>query len=1020
MLFAIVVGLGLASAAAPSALPVIAFPPTAQSTISGGRVVFTVIATGEAPLSYQWRKNGTDLLDGPRIAGTTSDTLVLSNATFDEGGDYDVVVSDAQASVTSAGATLVVSAPQAGDVDDAFEPGAAINGFVYATAVQPDGKLLIGGSFKSVFDAVRGGIARLNPDGTVDHTFQNAMVGANYDVYSIALQPDGRIVVGGNFTQVNGVSRANIARLNADGSLDTSFGLGSTGPDSRVFSIALQPDGRTLIGGYFTAVDGVSRNHIARLNTDGSLDTTFLDGMTGTNREVYAVALQDDGHVLIGGAFVTVNGASRGYFARLTADGSLDAGFNPEPPGPNGSVLAIVVQPDGRVLIGGSFFGVNLVSRSYAARLSPDGSLDTTFQNPSLSFDVYALALQPDGRVVVGGVFTSVGGVGRNRIARLNADGSLDTTFQEGMAGASADVRSLALQSDGRVLIAGLFTSVNGIRCSYVERLSTDGSHDAAFHNGVGGVNREVYGLALQPDGRVLIGGNFSIVIGADRNNLARLNADGSLDAAFQNGMAGANGIVQSVAPSPGGRVVIGGGFTSVNGVSRGHIARLNDDGSLDATFQAGMAGTNSQVPCVAQQPDGRVLIGGYFTTINGVARGRIARLNANGSLDTTFQSGMTGANGSVVSIALQTDGRILIGGSFTTVNGVGRVNVARLNVNGSLDTSFTSGIVGSNFAAQSMALQPDGRVLVAGYYNPVNQHNVGFVARLNTDGTVDASFQNGMVETNGALFTLALQPDGRSLIGGYFTEITGVRRGNFARLNADGSVDTTFQNSMSGANSGVFAVAVQPDGQVLIGGVFGGVNGTPRSGVARLHGSAPCIDADGDGFCASKDCDDVHFTVYPGAAETCDGLRNDCSGAAWPETLDADHDAIEDACDNCPTASNGTQRDRDGDGIGDACDPGDGLVGGAFMLDAETFAWQPEDGAISYNVYSGALEELRAGSTGTCYFAGLTTTSTSVEYAPPPGEGLFYLVTVVTAAGEGSLGDRGDGTERPSPAACP
>jgi uncharacterized delta-60 repeat protein len=926
----------------------------------------------------------------------------------------------AKGSATGAAATLTVNALQAGDVDSSFDPGSAINGAVYATAVQPDGKLLIGGSFSSVRGAARGKIARLNPDGTVDHTFQNGMTGADFDVYSVALQPDGRVLIAGSFTKVNGVSRGKIARLNADGSLDDTLQNGMSGANSRVLSVALQPDGLVLIGGYFTAVNGVSRGHIARLKTDGSLDPSFQSELTGANREVYSVALQPDGHVLIGGAFFVVNGVSRNYFARLSADGSLDMNFSGNGPGPDSWVLSIAVQPDGRPLIGGDFRFVDGLLRSRLARLNANGSLDMSFNSgaPEADYWVRSIAVQSDGRVVVGGDFTGFDGVSRNHIARLNSDGSLDPSFQSGMTGANREIYSVALQPDGRVLIGGYFTTVNGTSRSYVARLSADGSFDTTFPGGPTGLDHQVRSVTLQPDGRLLIAGAFTTVNGAGRNYIARLSADGSTDTSFGNGMTGTDDAVLATALQQDARVLVGGEFTTVNGVTRNHIARLNTDGSLDATFQNGMAGSNYNVYAVAVQPDGRVLIAGNFTTVNGVSRGNIARLNAGGSLDATFVNGMTGANAFISALALQPDGRIVIGGSFSTVNGVARKNIARLNANGSLDTTFQAGMTGTDREVYALALQQDGRLLFGGVFASVNGVSRGHIARLNADGSPDTTFQDGTLGADNLVYSVALQPDGRVIVGGSFTAIDGITRNGIARLNADGSVDRTFQDGMTGANDFVSSVAVQGDGRVLLAGGFGGVNGAPLTCVARLFGSAPCTDADGDGICASSDCDDVHAGVYPGATEICDGLRNDCGAPGWPSRLDADDDAIEDACDNCLTAANGSQRDRDGDGIGDACDPADGLVGGGTW-DAVSFAWEPEEGAISYNVYSGMLEELRSGSTGTCYQAGLTETSTTITETPAPGQGFFYLVTVVTTSAEGSLGDRGDGTERPSPTAC-
>ncbi|WP_144035926.1 delta-60 repeat domain-containing protein [Spirosoma fluviale] len=221
-------------------------------------------------------------------------------------------------------------------------------------------------------------------DGSIDPTFNPTDVGfGNGDgttstVQSMVVQGNGKILIGGTFTTYNGTGRNYIARLNADGTLDTGFDPG-TGPSSTVTSVAVQGDGKILIGGTFTTYNGTGRNYIARLNADGSLDTGFNPG-TGANSNVYSMAVQGDGKILIGGTFTTYNGTGRNYIARLNADGSLDTGFNPGT-GPSSNVASVAVQGDGKILIGGEFSTYNGTSRNRIARLNADGSLDTGF-NP--------------------------------------------------------------------------------------------------------------------------------------------------------------------------------------------------------------------------------------------------------------------------------------------------------------------------------------------------------------------------------------------------------------------------------------------------------------------------------------------------------------------------------------------------------------------------------------------------------------------------------------------------------------
>jgi uncharacterized delta-60 repeat protein len=342
-----------------------------------------------------------------------------------------------------------------GDLDTGFNPNA--NNTVNSIAVQADGKVLIGGDFSSA-GGTRNRIARLNADGSLDNGFNP---NANSTVNSIAVQTDGKAFIGGNFDTVGGLPRSRIARLNADGSLDASFNRIA---NNLVSSLAVQGDGKVLIGGSFTTVGGVTRDYIARLNADGSLDTGFNPEVSGS---VNGIAVQWDGKVLIGGSFSNVGGVTRNRIARLNADGSLDTGFNPNA---NGSVYCLAVQADGNVLMGGNFFTVGGLTRNYIARLNADGSLDTGF-NPNVNSAVNSLVLQADGKVLIGGEFTTVGGGASNRIARLNADGSLDTSFN---ASANATVNCLAVQADGKVLMGGGFTTVGGVTRNRIARLAND------------------------------------------------------------------------------------------------------------------------------------------------------------------------------------------------------------------------------------------------------------------------------------------------------------------------------------------------------------------------------------------------------------------------------------------------------------------------------------------------------------------------------------------------------------------
>jgi uncharacterized delta-60 repeat protein len=382
---------------------------------------------------------------------------------------------------------------------------------------------------------------------------------------------------------------------------------------------------------------------------------------------------------------------------------------------------------------------------------SSTGALDTPFGNglAGAANSLVDLAVHSDGKIVIGGYFTAVNGVARTRIARLNTDGTLDTSF--GNAGVNTTVQTLGIQSDGKVVIGGGFTSVNGAARGRIARLNVDGTIDTTFGNGLAGADAALIDLAVQPDGKVVIGGDFTAVNGVARTRIARLNADGSLDTSFGNGLVGADAMVQTLAVQSDGKIVIGGIFTNVNGVARTRIARLNGDGTLDTSFGNGLAGANNRIEAIVFQPDGKIVIGGDFTTVNGTSRGRFARLNGDGTLDTSFGNGLAAANGSVQALTLQPDGKIVVAGGFTTVNGTARGNIARLNTDGTLDGSFGNGLAGASYG-EALAHQPDGKIVIGGTFTTVNGVPRGRIARLDNATAPFASTPITVTVTSGAL----------------------------------------------------------------------------------------------------------------------------------------------------------------------------------------------------------------------------------------------------------------------------
>jgi uncharacterized delta-60 repeat protein len=567
--------------------------------------------------------------------------------------------------------------------------GTGASSTVNAIEFQSDGKIVIGGAFSSFNGTTVGRIVRLNSDGTLDTAFTTSTgTGAELTINSMAIQSDDKILIGGTFTTFNGATATRIARLNSNGTLDTAFTTNTgTGASNTVNSIAIQSDGKIVIGGGFTTFNGATATRIARLNSDGTLDTAFMSNIgTGANSTINAMAIQSDDKIVIGGSFLTFNGATVNRIARLNSNGTLDTAFTTNTgTGASNTVNSIAIQSDGKIVIGGTFTTFNGTTVGRIVRLNSNGTLDTAFTTNTgtgvsgAGNSVTAVAIQSDGKIVIGGAFTSFNGATVGCIARLNSDGTLDTAFATNTgAGAVNTINSIAIQPDGKIVIGGVFTTFNGATVNRIARLNSDGTIPRFLFN------TTVNSIAIQSDGKIVIGGNFTLFNMTTTNRIARLNSDGTLDTAFSiNVGTGTEQPVTEIAIQSDGGIVIGGGFTLFNGVTVNRIARLNSDGTLDAAFMSNIGtGANNTVTAVAIQSDGKIVIGGVaaFSTFNGVAANRILRLNSDGTRDTAFTSNIgTGANTRINAIEFQSDGKILIGGTFTTFNGATANRIARL-----------------------------------------------------------------------------------------------------------------------------------------------------------------------------------------------------------------------------------------------------------------------------------------------------------------------------------------------------
>ena len=537
---------------------------------------------------------------------------------------------------------------------------------------------------------------------------------------------------------------------------------------------ALQPDGRILIGGKFSTVGGAARNQLARLNSDGSLDASF-NPEGGPDVPPSIILVLPDGRILIAGSFSSFGGVDRAGLARLNTDGSLDATFDPGS-GVSGvcdklCLRTVAVQPDEKIIVGGRFTAFNgTTGISGIVRLNPDGSLDNTFNTGSgalgsgYSGTVFSVVVQSDRKIVVVGGFNTFNGAARRGIARLNPDGSLDNGFDPDFEIPSV-VATMAVQSDGKPVIAVAQALVNGIPRSSIARLNEDGSLDQSFNAG-NSLDTTPLFVVAKPDGKVLIGHYLNDSHGPSGQKIARLNIDGTLDNSFS---ASTNTFISlsALVSQPNGKVLVAGKF---KGVAESGIIRLNEDGSIDTNFIRGL-GTAGTVSSVALQADEKILVGGTFSRFNGVGRTNLVRLNADGTLDSGFiAAGITNINQTVGSISLEPDGKILV----VTFNN----HLVRLNPNGSADNSFASPLT----FVGALAIGRDGRIYAAGVTNnPRSDDYVRNVFRLNPDGSVDSRF---IPVVTGRLYSVALEPDELSLLlAGDFLSVNGVLRTSLARV---------------------------------------------------------------------------------------------------------------------------------------------------------------------------------------------------------------------------------------------
>jgi uncharacterized delta-60 repeat protein len=738
-----------------------------------------------------------------------------------------------------------------GDLDISFNLGADFNGFnneVKTITTQIDGKILIGGSFTNYNGFTANKIIRINNDGSVDNTFITG-IGLNDMVSSIALQTDGKILIAGHFTNYNNNNVNRIVRLNSDGSLDTTFNIGS-GFNNYINKIIIQPDGKVLVAGKFTSYNGFSANRLTRLLNNGQVDTTFNSAIvfnSSSSSEILTIELQPDGRILYGARSINP-------FKRLNTNGSIDSAFNPPPDiYPNTIVYKTITH---EIIICGvevnPDWTQNNIIRSFDI-IGGGGGFFVHADGP-----INTIKIDSNNRIIAGGNFTALtvpSVTYASRIVRFNVNGSIDSSFNNNAGGTNTPgvgfnkvVNDICIQSDNKILVGGRFDDYINANCNRIIRLETNGSVNNIFGSNIG-FNNKVNVISNTLNNKILVGGDFTKYNGVSVSKIIRLNNDGTIDGSFNTG-TGFNNMVNAITTQSDGKILVGGNFTSYNGTPALYLTRLNADGTIDSSFlnQTGFIQSSSyRINFIKLQSDNKILVGGYVNSAI-PSTGNLKRLNSNGSLDTSFNlfpPNFPGSFTEIKSIILQSDGKIILGGNITLPLGSTVLrNIVRINSNGSYDSSFVSQI-GFNPGGKvnSMFLQSDNKIIVGGEFTSYNGVSSDRIVRINNDGTIDNSFNIGIGFNNNLRF-VTVQGDGKILVSGDYTSYNGSSTGKIIKLNSNGSLDNNFTVGDRFDNV-INTILVQADGKILVGGEYVDYDNITVRRINRLFNDATLSNQD-------------------------------------------------------------------------------------------------------------------------------------------------------------------------------
>ncbi|NCT95594.1 MAG: hypothetical protein GXC72_14310 [Chitinophagaceae bacterium] len=653
-----------------------------------------------------------------------------------------------------------------------FDEGATIN----AVVKQADGKLLVAGEFSSYNGRPRKNFCRLMPDGSLDNDFI-ATSGFDREVNCIALQSDGKILVGGHFYTYNGQPASAIVRLNTDGSVDKSFNMGMgfyfgetnySSSSGIVNTILVMPDGKILVGGRYVNYNGQRSFSLTRLNQDGTVDRGFQSGFVNGEEEVMSLAIHK-GRILVGGRFNKYSGAQRNGFVKITMSGSIDIGFNLGGEGMEfeTTIRSIAVQPDEKIVLVGRITKYNGNQIGNIVRLNENGWVDRKFFLSRFNTTtLYTTLIDEKGCIYVGGEFAQYHDVVRGGIIKLMPDGTPDKTALGTNIFSDVVVKSLVKTDDGNIIVAGRFSKL-----SYHLRRS--------------------------------IG-----IIDGDK---------GKIIASMFSPSWGFNGPVEKIIPLADGKYLLAGMFTLYNSRFVNNMMVVNEAGERDTNFLFPFYKyTLRSLSDVQVQRDGKILLAGELMDSDNRFFSLI-RLKVDGTPDESFFTGGGFGRESVNAIQIQQDGKILVGGTFEKYDGVPVNGMVRLNVNGSIDNSFQPML---KTEVKKMLLDQSGNILVIGE-SRLNNEFVSNIIRYTPTGAYDKTFNPLKAGYSRAdLSAIALQPDGKVLLGGLFAIANNERYEGIIRVGNDGMPDNAFKLDKQIAKCGARISVIKPllDGKILVG----------------------------------------------------------------------------------------------------------------------------------------------------------------------------------------------------------